>query len=135
MRPISEVTFPDTVVMFVAGNPGRPIPEQSQQAFAALEGALDSLRGRRFFGVVVGGGYRACASLVETDDVADLPHPTWTIPGGRYARRRIPDWEQHSEQIGPAFEALYALPNVDPRRPAIEYYRSRRELFVMVPIE
>ena len=135
MRTIVEVTFPDTLVMYVAGDPAWRIPEQSKEAFAALEGALDSLKGRRFYGVIVGGGYRACSSLVETDDVSALPHPTWTIPGGRYARTRIPDWEEHTERIGAAFEVLYALPNVDPARPAIEFYRSRRDLFVMVPIE
>ncbi len=135
MRTIVEVTFPDTLVMYVAGDPSWPIPEQAKQACAALEGALDSLLGRRFFGVLVGGAYRACSSLVEADDAAALPHPTWTIPGGRYARTWISDWEEPTDQIGAAFEVLYALPNVDTARPALEYYRSRRDLFVMVPVE
>ena len=83
--------------------------------------------------MVVGGGYRAGSSLLATDDVSALPDPTWTIPGGRNARTRIPDWEEHTGQIGAAIEALHALPNVDTPGPAIEYHRSRRDFFSKPP--
>lgn len=135
MRTISEVSFPDTLVMYVAGDPTKPIPEQSKQAFAALEARLTSMKGRRFFGVLVGNEYRACSSMIDTDESSDLPHPMWTIPGGKYVRIRIPDWEKHTDQIGAAFDELFSLPSVDPTRPAMEYYRSQHDLFVMVPIK
>jgi len=135
MSTISEVVFPDTPVMYVAGDLTRPISEQAKQAFATLEAGLASFKGRRFFGVVMGKEYRACSSIIEADDASRLPHPTWTIPGGRYARIRIPDWENRTEQIGAAFEELYSRGDVDVTRPGIEYYRSQRDLFVMVPIE
>ncbi len=47
------------------------------------------------------------------DDASSLPHQTWTIPGGRYVRRR---------------------PDFDPTRSCVEYYRSRKELLLMVPV-
>jgi hypothetical protein len=50
------VMFPETAVMFVAGEAGRPIAEQAPKAFGALEARLPSLKGRRFFGVVAGRG-------------------------------------------------------------------------------
>jgi hypothetical protein len=120
--------------MYVAGDPTKPVPEQSKQAFAALEAGLISSKGRRFFGVLAGNGYRACSSTIDTDDSSNLPHPTWMIPGGKYVRVRIPDWKEHTDEIGAAFDELYSLPNVDPTRPAVEYYRSQHDLFIMVPI-
>jgi len=135
MRKTTEVIFADTQVMFVAGHPTKPIPEQAQYAFTALEARLASLKGRRFFGVLVGDEYRACSSITEEDKLTELPHMTWTIPGGKYARTKIPDWEAHTEQIGPAFEELCSRLNVDLTRPGIEYYRSQKELFLMVPVK
>jgi len=34
-----------------------------------------------------------------------------------------------------AFEALVKENDIDPDRPFIEYYRSQRELFIMVPVK
>jgi hypothetical protein len=129
------VTIPDIPVMYVAGEAGRPIPEQAQAAFPALEAKLPTLKNRRFYGVGVGEQYRACVAIDdERDDPDALPHPRWTIPGGRYVRRRIADWESNPDRIKPTFDALRARPDFDPSRPWIEFYRSRRELLVMVPV-
>jgi hypothetical protein len=135
MKKISETIFPDTRVMYVAGDPERPIPEQAKKAFTELESAFTSFRGRRFYGVIIDKEYRACSSITELDSQSDLPHRTMIIPGGKYVRMRIRDWQKHTDQIGPAFEELYSLPNVDSIRPAIEYYRGRHELIIMVPID
>jgi hypothetical protein len=68
------------------------------------------------------------------DDPHNLPHPTWVIPGGRFARRKLGDWEQHRDLIGPTMMALRGRKDLDSSRHCIEYYRSQRELFLMVPI-
>ena len=128
------VTMPDIPVMYVAGETGRPISEQAPKAFAALEAKLASLKGRRFYGVVVDDAYRACVALAAGEDVGSLPHPRWAIPGGRYARRRIADWEDNLHLIAPGFAALRARPDADPARPCIEFYRSRRELLLLAPV-
>ena len=129
------VTLPDTVVMFVAGKAGEPIAAQAPEAFKALEARLPSLRGRKFYGVVLGDEYRACVAIDSTDDPRALPHPTWILPGGKYVRRRILDWEEHLDLIGPTFQALLRRPDVDRSRPCIEFYRSQKELLVMVPVQ
>jgi len=82
----------------------------------------------------VGDEYRACVAIDAHDDPGSLPHPCWIIPGGKYARRRIADWEQNLHRIKPTFEALRARHDCDPARPWIEFYRSRRELLLMVPV-
>ena len=130
----SIVTMPDTIVMYVDGPAGRPVGEQAPIAFAELEAKLPSLKRRKFYAVVMGGRYRACVALEPGDDPHALPHPTWTLPGGRFARRRIADWEQHRDLIGPTFGTLRARADSDPGRPGIEFYRSQRELQVLVPV-
>jgi hypothetical protein len=91
----SIVVISEIPVMFVAGDRTWPIAEQAPVAFAKLEGKLATLRGRRFYGVVVDGQYRACVAIRPEDHTDALPHPTWIIPGGRFARRKLPHWEQH----------------------------------------
>jgi hypothetical protein len=128
------VTIPDIDVMYVAGEAGRPISEQAQAAFPALEAKLPTLKNRKFYGVGVGDQYRACVAIDARDDPDVLPHPRWTIPGGRYARRRIAEWERNISQIKPTFDALRQRTDFDPSRPWIEFYRSQHELFVMVAV-
>jgi len=128
------VVLQDVPVMYVSGGRGRPIAEQAPDAFQRLEAKLASLKGRKFYGLVVGGEYRACIAIAGDEDAATLPHPTWTVPGGRYARDKIAAWEAHRDQIGPAMEALRRRPDFDPTRPCIEYYKSQRELRLLVPV-
>jgi len=134
MQGDTIVVMPEVRVMYVAGEAGRAIAEQAPEAFAALEARLPSLRGRKFYGVGVGQEYRACVAIDEAYDPAALSRACWTIPGGRYARSRIADWEQHLDRIAPALAALRRRSDLDPTRPWIEFYRSRRELLVMVPV-
>ena len=128
------VTVQDTTVMYVAGEKGKPIAEQAPQAMRDLEARLTSLTGRKFYGVVLGDEYRACVTVAPNDEAHPLPHPTWIIPGGRYVRRRLLDWESNLHTIGAVFEELRRRPDADPSRPAIEFYRSQKELLLMVPV-
>ena len=128
------VTIHGIPVMYAAGERGMPIPDQAAAAFQKLEAKLASLKRRRFYGAVLDGQYRACVAIAPDDDVGSLPHPTWTLPGGRYARRKIDDWEEHRDRIGPTMESLRQRPDFDPSRPCVEYYRSRRELLLLAPV-
>jgi hypothetical protein len=134
MPPDTIVTARDIAVMYVAGETGKPIAEQAPKAFKELEAKLSSLKGRKFYGVVLGDEYRACVAIDPNDDPLSLPHPTWTLPGGRYIRRTIPNWGDKLHLIGPTFETLCQRSDFDPSRPCIEYYRSQKELLVMVPV-
>ncbi len=128
------VEMRDIAVMYVVGETGRPVAEQAPKAFKELEEKLPSLKGRKFYGIVLGDKYRACVAIDPNDDPLSLPHPTWTLPGGKYVRRRIPNWDQHLDLIGPTCQTLRRRSDFDPSRPIIEYYRSQKELLVMVPV-
>jgi hypothetical protein len=61
---------------------------------------------------------------------------TWTIPGGSYARGKLPNWSEHPDRIGPSFDRLVDAyrERIDPARPSIEWYKSQRELILLLPI-
>lgn len=132
MQNESIVEREPVAVMYVAGERSRPIPEQAAGAFEALESDLASFKGRRFYGAVVDGEYRACVAVEPRDE--GLPLARWTLPGGRYRRIRIADWEAHRDEIGTVVAELRARCDSDPGRPVIEYYRSQRELQVLGPV-
>lgn len=85
-------------------------------------------------------GRRPCDEVVRKavepgDDPAALNLPIGAIPGGRHARRKLADWEQPTDEIGPAFEAMAAEHPDDRTRPSIEFYRSQRELILLLPVQ
>lgn len=127
----SIVVIGDILVMYVAGERDKPIPEQASLAFDKLEASLTSLKGRHFYGAIVEGEYRACVALRPEDEPGNLFHPTWTIPRGEYVRQKLADWEHHRELVGPTFGRMRELRDFDPSRPCVEYYRSQRELLLM----
>jgi hypothetical protein len=102
------------------------------QRFDGLEAQLSSLKGRRFYGAVVDGEYRACVAREAGDE--GLAIARWTLPGGKYRRVRIADWEAHRDRIGPTVADLRGRPDSDATRSVIEYYRSQRELQILGPV-
>jgi hypothetical protein len=109
-------------------------------AFAALESKLPTLKGRRFFGTIRmlddGEEYYACVEKLPAEDPAALGLEAGTIPGGRYVRRRVWDWESvvaagKMKETSEEFARGYAL---DPDRPSIEFYRSMKELHILLPL-
>jgi DNA gyrase inhibitor GyrI len=64
---------------------------------------------------------------------------TGVIPGGWYARRRVRDWEKVVQEgnLPKLFENL-AKDNAEGLYtilPSIEFYRSREELLLLVPVQ
>jgi hypothetical protein len=119
-------------VIFVSGDKHLPIPQQAPSAFNALEALLPTLKKKRFYGAVVDGEYRACVAI--DDDTRGLTLPRWVLPPGRYAVRKISDWEQHRDEIGPTVRKLRDRPDIDSTRPIIEFYRSQAELRLLAPV-
>jgi hypothetical protein len=128
------VVIGDILVMYAVSRRHKPISEQAPDAFDRLEEKLTTLTGRRFYGAVVDGEYRACVAIRPEDDLENLPYPTWTIPGGKYVRQKLADWERQRQTIGPTIMRMRERKDLDPSRPCIEYYRSRRELLLMAPV-
>lgn len=124
----------DVQVMFK-----RAADEQAaiEGAFRTVEGAVGSLRGRKFYGVFDGAAheYRACVELRDDDDPDALGLETGTLPGGRYARVRL-EGEPPAlyRRIAPSFERLATRPDHDPSRPGIEYYRRHDVVDLLLPV-
>ena len=130
-RPLTEEHLDDFEVMYIEAADGL---NGAQAAFQDLEGRLDSLRGRRFFGTYHNERYRACVAPRDPEEPTTLGLETWTVPGGRYARRKLMDWESRVHMIGDEFDAMDTEHSWDETRPSIEFYRSRRELILYLPI-
>jgi DNA gyrase inhibitor GyrI len=65
----------------------------ASQAFEALESKLLTMRGRKFYGTYnpLTGEYRACVQVAEGEKPESMGLEGWTIPGGKYARQKVPD--------------------------------------------
>ena len=131
----SIVTMRAILVMYLSGDPQMPIPDQAPATIDRIEAQLTSLRGRRCYGVVVDGEYRACVTILADDDPAVLGLLAWNLPGGRYVRRKFTDFLSQVHVIPVVFEELMQRDDYDPSRPNLEYYRSHSELFLMVPVK
>jgi hypothetical protein len=129
-RPPTEEWLDDIAVMYVEAVDGL---NGAPAAFEDLERRLGSLRGRRFYGTFDGERYRACVIPKDAGEPAALGLDTWTVPGGRYARRKMVDWAEHVHMIGAEFDAMVAEHPWDETRPSIEFYRSLRELVLYLP--
>jgi hypothetical protein len=129
-----HVTLDDIAVMYVESTTGIA---GAAKAFETLEAPFASLRGRKFYGSVMPphGPYRACVAIEPTDDVTALGFQTWTIPGGKYCRAKLQNWEQHLPEIGTTFERMRSENERDTSRPSIEFYRSQRELLLFLPVK
>jgi hypothetical protein len=109
-------------------------------AMSILESKLPSLKGRKFYGAFRllkdGEEYYACVERIATDDPERMGLEAATLPGGLYARRKIYDWEKiilAGKLPGYAREFAQAH-DVDRTRPELEYYRSKSELHLLLPV-
>lgn len=131
-----ETTLNDIKVMFIESKEGT---RGATRAFLDLESRLSTLKGRKFFGVIIGvfprEKYRACVKITDEDNPKLMGPEVWTIPGGRYARVKIKDWQRNLKKIGAAFESMAKECEVDSQRPFVEFYRSLKEVILFLPIK
>lgn len=130
MNNIQELQDIETMCVRADGG-----PETSKVAFDKLESKLDTLKGRKFYGALQNGVYRACVELTDADEPEKHGFERYTIPGGRYAREKIDDWIQHIPEIPKTFEDMKSQFNEDETRPGLEFYRSQKELILFLPIK
>ena len=98
-----EVALEDKEVMYIATNNTQDGP---MQAFEKLESCLSTLRGRKFYGTFQNGEYRACVEITPDDNPSALGLNTYVIPGGKYARKKIKDWQDKISEIAKGFDSL-----------------------------
>ena len=129
-----QVTLPDVQVLYVESGSGLA---GASEAFDRLEARFPSLRGRKFYGTFQrpAGPYRACTAIETGDDAATLGLKTWVIPGGKYSRRKLLDWQARISEIGATFQSMAQDGSCDASRPSIEFYRSEKELVLFLPME
>jgi hypothetical protein len=110
------------------------------EAMRTLEGALPTIKGRRFYGAFrllpEGEEYFACVERIPADDPGAYGLDRGRIPGGLFARRKLEDWEQLIAEGGleREFRQMLGTYRVDSSRPHVEFYRSRTELHLLVPV-
>jgi predicted transcriptional regulator YdeE len=132
----TTVQMPDLHLVVVRASLDRE-PE-IKIAWRTLESKLPSLKGRKFYGVCCkeesGFAYYAGLEPVDTQETELLGFSTLTVKGGKYARVRLADWHNHTDQIPLIFENLQKTFRTDPDRPVIEHYRSHSELHLLAPL-
>jgi hypothetical protein len=133
MMAMQQVEQPEIAVMYVESPTGLA---GAAEAFRELEARLPGLKRREFYGTFQppDGPYRACVAIAPGDDPARMGLARWTIPGGKYARGKLANWENHIPQIGQTFRRMAQECERDPSRPSVEFYRSQRELVLLLPI-
>ena len=116
-------------------------PSGAAAAFDRLEAGMQTLRGRKMYGVFYSGPperYFACLRL-GSEGSDDLGFERALVPGGLYGRKTIRDWNSKIPELPVIFTDLQgdlvdAGFRIDPSRPSIEYYRRIDELIIMVPV-
>jgi len=129
------ITLEAIPVMFVESPNG---PEGAGEAFNKLETGFPSLKGRKFYATFhyPDGPYRACTAIEKGDNPAALGFSVGVVPGGQYARGKLENWTECPWEIPHVFTKLSEdyQERVDPSRPSIEFYKSQKELILLLPI-
>lgn len=130
-----EISLEPISVMFVESPSG---PEGSGEAFSKLEAGFHSLKGRKFYATFQypDGPYRACVAIEKGDNPAAPGFEVGVIPGGSYARGKLENWSDRPLEILEEFDKLSEAyrGRFDPSRPSIEFYKSQKELILLLPI-
>ena len=134
MMTSRQVALPEVHVMYVESATGLA---GAAAAFDRLEARFASLKGRKFYGTFQppAGPYRACTAIKPGDDATPLGLPTWVIPGGKFSRRKLMNWQARLPEIGKTFQSMSQEDERDSSRPSIEFYRSEKELVLFLPMK
>src|SRR5438046_901309 len=93
LRRILEIDNIKTVSVKAEG-----FPEGITEAFNKIESSLDSLKGRKFYGVISFNAvnrvteYRACLIPKDEGEISKLGFESYIIPAGKYVSARLTDW-------------------------------------------
>lgn len=113
-------------------------PAGIKDSWERLETKLASLKRRKFYGLTFFQEgqlvYYAGLQPLDRNEVTALGFPTLTLKGGKYARVKLLDWNNHTDEIGPIFDELMEEYKKDLDGPTVEFYRSQSELHLMIPI-
>ena len=136
-----EATFVNQAPLRLVTAKSNSFPDGNRAAFRSIESQLSTLRGRKFYGLAYesDGGLDYYAGLVPINEIeerrfAELGFPVVAIHGGSCARVKLSDWTSKTELIGPTFRVMIETHGIDHSRPQMEFYRSLRELHLLLPV-
>jgi hypothetical protein len=141
MDPVSSlkiaiVQIPNILLIVCRAAADRP--DEIKAAWHTLESKLSTLKGRKFYGLSYSNAsesaYYAGVAPLHAEEGAALGFPSLLLQGGKYARVKLMDWPNHTEEIPPIFDQLERAVSRDPTRPSLEFYRSQSELHLLVPL-
>ncbi|MBN8417405.1 MAG: hypothetical protein J0L73_00670 [Verrucomicrobia bacterium] len=98
-----------------------------------------SIKGRKSYGLICAteAGMECHAGLVSDGELEERVTglAVVEVAGGPCARIKLENWRQQTEQIGVLFAQMAAEHEVDPSRPAMEFYRGFAELHLLLPVK
>ena len=113
-------------------------PAGIKDSWERLESKLASLKGRKFYGLTFFEDgqlvYYAGLQPIDEREINALGFPTLKLKGGKYARVKLLDCNNHADEIGPLFDELMEQSKKEPSGPTVEFYRSNTELHLMIPL-
>jgi len=129
----TEILLNEIKVMYVKSESG---PQGAGYAFTGLESKLPSIKGRKFYGLILDDGktYLSSVAIADGDDPKALDCAVTSIPAGKYVKTKIWEWMDRLDEIYPTFRSLSKKYKEDKCRPRIEFYRSQKELILLFPI-
>lgn len=112
----------------------KSFPEGIRAAWQEIE-SRRKIKGRKAYGLIYDGEY--FAGLVSDGELEERVTglPVIEVAGGPCARIKLEDWQKNIAEIGPLFAQMAAEHEVDPSRPAMEFYRSFTELHLLLPVK
>jgi len=113
-------------------------PEDVQSAFTAIENKLVSKKNRKFFGALNVSNdipdYTACIEQSLLDNPLALGLESYFLPGGKYITGKLINWTLNTHLIKEMFGEMGHKYLFDASRPQLEFYKSKRELVLMLPV-
>jgi hypothetical protein len=129
------VSLPSLQVMGIKVN---RFPEDVQSTFDSLEKKILKKSQRKMLGALNVSNdipeYKACIEQSEIDNPAFLGLESYLLPGGKYISGKLINWTLNTHLIKEMFGEMSHKYLFDATRPQLEYYKSKRELILMLPI-
>ena len=116
----------------------RSFPDGIRASWQEIE-AKRAMKGRKAYDLIctTEAGMEYHAGLVSDGELEERVTglPVIEVPGGPCARIKLENWREKTEQIGGLFAQMAAEHEVDPSRPAMEFYRGFAELHLLLPVK
>lgn len=116
----------------------RSFPDGIRGAWQEIESKRE-MKGRKAYGLIctTEAGMEYYAGLVSDGELEERVTglPVVEVPGGPCARIKLENWKDKLEQIGALFAQMAEEHEVDPSRPAMEFYRGFAELHLLLPVK